>query len=64
MTRFAESDGRDAKLAALKQLISAGNYDTIEKLEDAVDELLWSEHDRLQQMQGETARDMARSHPK
>lgn len=64
MKRSADSDAREAKLAALKQLISGGNYDTLEKLEDAVDELLWSEHDRLQDVQCDDLRGLARSHPK
>ena len=30
------------------QCLTAGRYETLEKLEDAVDAFLWSEHDRLQ----------------
>ncbi len=64
MKRSADADDREAKLAALKQLISGGHYDTLEKLEDAVDELLWSEHDRLQEVQCGELRNIARCHPK
>ena len=52
------------KIAELKRLITAGNYETLEKLEDAVDAFLWSEQDRLQQQQDESMRELARAHPK
>ena len=62
MTSSLEMAARDAKIAELKRLITTGHYETIEKLEDAVDAFLWSEHDRLQEV-GERA-ELARRHPK
>ncbi len=79
MTRFAESEQRDAKIAELKRLITAGKYESLEKLEDAVDAFLWSEQDRrqtaqfdeaqlddtqLEDSQLEAAGEIQRSHPK
>jgi hypothetical protein len=64
MARFAEATAREAKVAELKRLITAGRYETLEKLEDAVDAFLWSEQDRLQQAQNESVHEMARVHPK
>lgn len=64
MSRSADATAREAKIEALKRLITAGNYDTLEKLEDAVDELLWSEHDRLQEARDENLQQLVRSHPK
>jgi hypothetical protein len=64
MTRIAEAAAREAKIAELKRLITSGNYETLEKLEDAVDALLWSEADRLQTEQGQVALEMARAHPR
>jgi hypothetical protein len=62
MTSSLEMAARDAKIAELKRLITTGHYETIEKLEDAVDAFLWSEHDRLQEV-GERS-ELARRHPK
>lgn len=67
MTRSAEAAAREAKIAELKRLITAGKYETTEKLEEAVDAFLWSEQDRLQEEQDEYDENlsgMARSHPK
>ena len=64
MTRNADAAVREAKIAELKRLITSGNYETLEKLEDAVDTFLWSEVDRLQSEQAGSTREMARSHPK
>jgi hypothetical protein len=64
MARFVEETAREAKVAELKRLITTGKYETLEKLEDAVDAFLWSEQDRLQQAQNETAREISRVHPK
>jgi hypothetical protein len=47
MARTAEKAAREAVIAELKRLITAGTYETLEKLEDAVDSFLWSEQDRL-----------------
>jgi hypothetical protein len=63
MAHSAERAARDLKIAELKRLITAGTYETIDKLEDAVDAFLWSEQDRLQQ-HSEPLREMARLHPK
>ena len=60
--RSAEAAARAAKIVELKRLITAGTYETIEKLEDAVDAFLWSEQDQLQERAGLGA--IARSHPK
>lgn len=63
MTRSAEAAVRDAKIAELKHLITSRRYETLEKLEDAVDAFLWSEHDRKQQMADELAA-LSRSRPR
>ncbi|HEY2253617.1 MAG TPA: hypothetical protein VGH74_21225 [Planctomycetaceae bacterium] len=55
MVRSAEMAARKAKLAELKQLITSCHYDSLEKLEDAVDALLWgdvAEPDSDQQFDG------------
>jgi hypothetical protein len=64
MTRIVEAAAREAKIAELKRLIISGNYETMEKLEDAVDAFLWSEGDRLQTQEGQVTREVARAHPK
>ena len=64
MTRNSETAARDEKIAELKRLITSGTYETLEKLEDAVDAFLWSEADRLQTEQGPVSREIMRSHPK
>jgi len=64
MTRSLDAAARDAKIAALKQLIVAHAHDSEEQLEEAVDELLWSEHDRRQELQVGDLQDLARTHPK
>ncbi|HEV3136408.1 MAG TPA: hypothetical protein VGZ26_00865 [Pirellulales bacterium] len=64
MTRTAEVAAREAKIAELKRLITSGNYETLEKLEDAVDAFLWSEADRLQAPQEHVSCEMGRAHPK
>jgi hypothetical protein len=64
MAHPAERAAREATIAELKRLITAGQYESLEKLEDAVDAFLWSEQDRLQQQQCESMRDLARAHPK
>ena len=43
MVRTAEATAREAKIAELKRLITTGNYETQEKLEDAVEAFLWGE---------------------
>jgi len=48
MARSFDAAAREAKIVELKHLITAGRYETLEKLEDAVDAFLWAEHDRLQ----------------
>ncbi|MEX0676517.1 MAG: hypothetical protein WD063_05545 [Pirellulales bacterium] len=64
MARSAEAAAREAKIAELKRLITAGTYETLEKLEEAVDAFLWSEQDRVQAEQPSLAAEMVRSHPK
>ncbi len=64
MARSAETAAREAKIAELKRLITAGTYETLEKLEEAVDAFLWSEQDRLQAEQSTLTAEMVRSHPK
>jgi hypothetical protein len=64
MVRSAETAAREAKIAELKRLITAGTYETLEKLEEAVDAFLWSEQDRLQAEQMTLTADMVRTHPK
>jgi hypothetical protein len=43
MVRSAEETARESKLAELKRLITTCHYDSLEKLEDAVDALLWGD---------------------
>jgi len=64
MVRTTEIAARDAVIADLKRLITAGTYETLEKLEDAVDAFLWSEQDRLHADYMPASREMARSHPR
>ena len=64
MTHSAQQAVREAKIAELKRLITAGQYETQEKLEDAVDAFLWSEQDRLRQERDESPGEIARYHPK
>jgi hypothetical protein len=64
MARSAEAAAREAKIAELKRLIATGTYETLEKLEEAVDAFLWSEYDRLQAEQAAGQLDLVRSHPK
>ena len=64
MTRSAETAAREAKIADLKRLIRARNYETAEMLEDAVDAFLCRDHDRLQEEQDEDILEIARVHPK
>ena len=64
MAQSVERDAREAKIVELKRLISAGKYETQEKLEEAVDALLWSEQDRVQQAQYESFSETARAYPK
>ncbi len=64
MVHSAQRAKREAKIAELKRLITGGQYETQEKLEDAVDAFLWSERDRLQQERNESPSEIARYHPK
>jgi hypothetical protein len=64
MARSAEAAAREAKIVELKRLITAGSYETLEKLEEAVDAFLWSEQDQLQAEQATDQLEMVRSHPK
>jgi len=48
MVRSAEAAAQEAKLAELKQLIRSRHYESLEKLEDAVDALLWGDSDVAQ----------------
>jgi hypothetical protein len=43
MVQSMEVAAREAKLAELKRLITSGHFETLEKLEDAVDALLWGD---------------------
>ena len=53
MIRSAEGTAREAKIAELKRLITAGTYETMEKLEEAVDAFLWRDENQLDQASGE-----------
>jgi len=64
MARSAEAAAREAKIAELKRLITGGTYETLEKLEEAVDAFLWSDHDRMQSERILGPRELARAHPK
>jgi hypothetical protein len=56
MVRSAEAAAREAKLAELKQLITSRHYESLEKLEDAVDALLWGDSE-VAQLTAEPDRD-------
>jgi hypothetical protein len=43
MVRTAEAAAREAKIAELKRLITSTHYDSLEKLEEAVEAFLWGE---------------------
>jgi hypothetical protein len=43
MVRSAETVAREAKIAELKRLITSERYESLEKLEDAVDAFLWAD---------------------
>jgi hypothetical protein len=43
MTRSTEAAAQAAKVAELKQLIKTGTFETLEKLEEAVDAFLWAD---------------------
>jgi hypothetical protein len=45
MVRSAEASAREAQLAELKQLITSRHYETLEKLEEAVEAFLWGEEE-------------------
>jgi len=45
MIRSAEGTAREAQVSELKRLITAGTYETQEKLEEAVDAFLWQHED-------------------
>jgi hypothetical protein len=64
MAHSAEHAAREATIAELKRLITAGKYETIEKLEAAVDAFLCSEQDRLQQQKYESFNQLTRSRPR
>ena len=64
MAHSVETVAREAKIAQLKRLITTGTYETLEKLEEAVDAFLWSEQDRLQADQAPGTSETVRSHPK
>jgi hypothetical protein len=64
MAPISDAVARDAKIAELKRLITAGTYETLEMLEEAVDSFLWSEQDQMQAECGPVPRDMARSYPR
>jgi hypothetical protein len=69
MTRSLDLAARDAKVAELKRLITTGKYETLEKLEDAVDAFLWSEDDRREQQleaqaYGQGLPAIVKAHPK
>ena len=64
MAHSVEAAAREAKIAELKRLITTGTYETLEKLEEAVDAFLWSEQDRLQADQTPRTPETVRLHPK
>jgi hypothetical protein len=45
MVRSAELSAREARIAELKQLITSRHYDSLEKLEEAVEAFLWGEEE-------------------
>ena len=45
MTRSADSAVQAEKIAELKRLITTGSFETLEKLEEAVDAFLWADDD-------------------
>ena len=73
MIRSAGATAREAKIAELKRLITAGHYETLEKLEEAVDAFLWREEDQRESSDAVSESDarspepndeIRRSHPK
>jgi hypothetical protein len=48
MVRPAEAAARNTKLAELKRLITSHHYESLEKLEEAVDALLWGDSEVAQ----------------
>lgn len=48
MVRSVEAAAEREKIAQLKRLIASGEYETQEKLEDAVDAFLWAEENKQQ----------------
>ena len=46
MIRSIDTAAQQAKVAELKRLIKSGQYETQEKLEDAVDAFLWSQEEK------------------
>jgi len=63
MARSVEAAERERTVAKLKRLITAGHFSTQEMLEEAVDHLLWGEHDRRQTEQPASI-ELARVYPK
>jgi hypothetical protein len=45
MVRSAEASAREAKIAELKHLITSQHYESLEKLEEAVEAFLWGEEE-------------------
>jgi hypothetical protein len=43
MTRSAEAVSQAAKIAEFKRLITSGSFETLEKLEEAVDAFFWED---------------------
>jgi hypothetical protein len=64
MVRSAEAAAREAKLAELKQLITSRHYESLEKLEDAVDALLWGDSEVAQLNAGPDDRESRVAPPK
>ena len=48
MTRSTEAAAQAAKVAELKQLIKTGTFETLEKLEEAVDAFLWADDEDVE----------------
>jgi len=65
MIRSIDGTAREARIAELKRLITAGTYETLEKLEEAVDAFLWrDENEGSREPAGELNAELRRGHPK
>jgi len=63
MTRSAETATQAAKLAEFKRLITSESFETLEKLEDAVDAFLWADDEKSAEPAGRDAQSVPKRIP-